>query len=256
MIGFGVAAAWVAVRLDRIGPPWFVFGAILGPFALLLLRAAPPGLCRACGSPTRGWLKACWWCRQDVRTGASISPAVIAGQAVPMPAIQALPRRDHARPARQERPYQMRTGDLPSAPPATPFRPSEPVIRAPTTAASPAPIAPAKPPSPALTGRIELGSARVLATAVYVTGNTTLESGHRYGIAIRDSRLQILGPTDIDPSQVALDRPIAGVDARSVEGRLILGNPNGLVLAFMAVAGPATQDLAALIVEAARGKVD
>lgn len=157
------------------------------------------------------------------------------------------------------------------------------MTRAPTTAATPAPTAPAKPPPPVRTGRTETtkplggppawvaatdlpatepartrsdaGSTRVLATAVYVTGNTNLESGHRYGIVIRDSRLQILGPTDIDPSQVALDRPIAGIDARSVEGRLILGNPQGLVLAFMAVAGPATKDLAATIVEAARGDV-
>jgi hypothetical protein len=44
------------------------------------------------------------------------------------------------------------------------------------------------------------------------------------------------------------------MDARSVEGRLIVGNPQGLVLAFMAVAGPATRDLAAAIVEAARGE--
>lgn len=158
------------------------------------------------------------------------------------------------------------------------------MARGPKTAASPAPIAPAKTPSPVLRGRTETtkplggpppwfaatdlpatapartrsdaGSTRVLATAIYVTGNTDLESGHRYGIAICDSRLHILGPTDIDPSRVALDRPIAGMDARSAEGRLILGNPNGLVLAFMAVAGPPTQDLAAIIVEAARGKVD
>lgn len=157
------------------------------------------------------------------------------------------------------------------------------MTRFPTTAASPAPIAPAKPPSPVLAGQTETTkprggppawvaatdlpatepartrpdavSTRVLATAVHVTGSTNLESGRRYGIALRDSRLLILGPTDIDPSRVALDRPIAGMDARSVEGRLILGNPNGLVLAFMAVAGPATQDLAAIIVEAARGEM-
>jgi hypothetical protein len=92
-----------------------------------------------------------------------------------------------------------------------------------------------------------------LATAVYVAGSTNLQSGHRYGIAIRESRLQILGPTEVQPERVALDRPLAGLEARSVEGRLILADPNGFVLAFMAVAGPSTRDLAARIADAARG---
>jgi hypothetical protein len=93
---------------------------------------------------------------------------------------------------------------------------------------------------------------RGLATAVYVSGNTDLKPGHRYGIAVRNSSLQVLGPIETDPSQIALERPIAGMDARLVEGRLILGNAQGLVLAFMAVAGPRTQDVASTIVEAAR----
>jgi hypothetical protein len=92
----------------------------------------------------------------------------------------------------------------------------------------------------------------VLATAVYVAGSTTLQSGHRYGIALRQSRLQILGPTLVDPRRVALDRPLAGLDARSVEGRLIVADASGLLLAFMAVDGTSTQALAATITEAAR----
>lgn len=283
MIAFGLAAAGAAIHLDRTGPLWFVFGAILGPLALVLLRAAPPGHCRACGSPTRGWLKECWWCREDVRTTPSKTLAMVARLSGPVPAIRASPRRERAKLAQPLRPYQIRADDPPAAPPATAFGRNEPVTGAPSTGGAPASIAPAEAPSPMLAGRNETnklpgrppasagesdisatepartrsdaGSTRVLATAVYVTGSTNLESGRWYGIAIHDSRLQVLGPTDIDPSRVALDRPIAGMDARSVEGRLIVGDPHGLVLAFMAVYGPATQDLAALIVEAARGEV-
>jgi hypothetical protein len=91
---------------------------------------------------------------------------------------------------------------------------------------------------------------------VYVTGSTNLEPGHRYGIAIRESRLQLLGPTDLDPTRIALDRPVAGMDARLFEGRLILSNPDGLTLAFMGVAGPATGDLASIIVKAAHGQTE
>lgn len=90
----------------------------------------------------------------------------------------------------------------------------------------------------------------MLATAVYVAGSTTLQSGHRYAIGIRESRLQILGPTEVQPERVAFERLVAGVGARAVEGRLIIADGSGLVLAFMAVAGRPTDDLAAIISEA------
>jgi hypothetical protein len=275
---FGAAAAWQAVRVDRIGQLWFVFGAILGPLAFILLRSAPPGHCRACGSPTRGWLKECWWCRQDVRTSTSTS--TVAGLSVPLPAIEALLQRGRVTQAHQVRPPDVPDGGSPSAPPGQPSR-NETLNRRPATAAIPAATAPANRPSGGPTVRTQTttslggppawvaaakpnatvptrtrtdgGASGVLATAIYVTGNTNLESGQRYGIAIRDARLQILGPAEIDPSRVALDRPVAGMDARSVGGRLILGNPDGLTLAFMAIAGPATGDLVSII-ENASGK--
>ncbi len=96
---------------------------------------------------------------------------------------------------------------------------------------------------------------RTLATAVFVAGSARLAPGHRYGLAVRRSRLLVLGPIDLDPSAVVLDRAVAEIEARAVDGRLVMSEPrsrSGIVLAFMSVAGPTTADLAAQITEAAR----
>lgn len=64
---FGSAAWRLAKQRDRRAPVWFAYGAILGPIALAVLYAAPPGRCRSCLTPTRGWLTVCAWCHEDVR---------------------------------------------------------------------------------------------------------------------------------------------------------------------------------------------
>lgn len=227
MIAFGVAAAYSAMQLGRPRRLWFGFGAILGPLALALLRAAPPQYCRACGSATRGWLKECSWCGASVRDTSSKSRPMLPESVARAPSTRASPTRAGA--------------DL-----AQPFRLHD--VHAPNVVAapSPAPFRGDRPPAEVLT--------RELGTAIYVTGTTNLESGRRYAIAIRGSQLRILGPVDIEPSRIALDRPIAGMEARSIQGRLILGNQDGLMLSFMAVVGLPTQDLEAVIVEAARGQ--
>lgn len=90
---------------------------------------------------------------------------------------------------------------------------------------------------------------KVLATATYVMGTARLEPGRRYGIAIHGSRLQVLGPIDLDPEHVALERPIADMNVSALEGRLIVNEQSrsGVVLAFMAVAGARLDDLAGAI---------
>jgi hypothetical protein len=98
----------------------------------------------------------------------------------------------------------------------------------------------------------------VLATGVYVTGRTSLEPGRRYAIAFYGSRLRFLGPIDIDPAAVALDRMLADVSATAMDGRLIISEPSksNIVLAFMAIAGTTPDHLAAAIVRAARASVN
>jgi hypothetical protein len=288
VLAFGTAAARAAARVGRATPAWFAFGAILGPVALLLLRAAPPALCRTCGSATRGWLKVCWWCRQSV-FGAQTETKRPIRVGREQPAHQGSLHLVRARPGNPQRPLSRPLESPPdslpvSAPPIrtgqgtrstgvpleTLPRPAMPPpngsFRGPTEP-PPAYRAPADPRGvpadargvPAAT-RAAVGQAgaptHTLATAVYVAGSTDLQPGHRYAIAIRDSRLQILGPTELHPERVALDHPLAGLDVNLADGRLILADRNGFGLAFMAVAGPSTRDLAVAITDAAAKGVE
>jgi hypothetical protein len=275
MGGFGLAAAQAATRLDRVAPIWFAFGAILGPVALLLLGAAPPGRCRSCRTPTRGWLKVCGWCREDVTATPATTLAIILRMSRPAQLGGMSRGRPVAKPVAPAPPFQVQW-DLFHSSPLTIVNPPmprdtsttpRPMSASPPVAARP-PLVPerngshARIGSPAFQASKRAGkgepdavATRVLATAVYVTGSTRLESGRRYSIAVHGSRLQILGPTDIDPSAVALDRPVGEIDASAAGGRLIVSEPrrrSGLALAFMSVEGPRTDDLAAMILEAAR----
>jgi hypothetical protein len=121
-LGFGLVSARMAAWLDRSVPVWFVFGAVLGPIALVLLWLAPPAWCRTCLMPTRGMLRACWWCGTRFRSGSSLA----AGPGVP----RASPDRrldppDHAHPVRA----------MQAAPPvsvrASPMAPAQPTSAAP-----------------------------------------------------------------------------------------------------------------------------
>ena len=99
------------------------------------------------------------------------------------------------------------------------------------------------------------GAATVLATAIYITGSTALESGHRYIISVHGAHLLILGPVEVDPSKVALDLEIEGVDATATDGRIVVsqaGRRSATVLAFMSIAGTTADGLAGAILEAAR----
>jgi hypothetical protein len=98
--------------------------------------------------------------------------------------------------------------------------------------------------------------ATTLATAVFVTGTAGLQPGRRYGIGLSGSRLVILGPTDLDPGAVALERSAGEIEVSSVEGRMILsanGSRPTFLLAFMSVAGAGPADVRQAIRTAAEG---
>ena len=374
-VAFGFAAARAAVRLDRTASVWFGFGAVLGPIALMLLRAAPPGRCRSCDTPTRGWLRTCWWCGADVRStpattreivarmsghrataggalrnevpgglpparlpriqqaypakeaiaDATSEPSIAATADVPLaaaprpvgrrplahdrngspasfekkpdPAEPAPPSRN-APPSRKASPSRMRTASTsadgtpaksraeastptPAPAPAKPAATSTPQARAQPVTPQPAmpraappeprlfqpplfqppslpeppvsqpprtqPVAPASTPP---RSNLSEQATTLLATAVYITGSTRLDAGRRYGLGLRGSRLQILGPTDIDPDVVVLDHPLQGLEATALEGRLIVSDANGksgFVVVFMSIVGAGTEALAATI---------
>lgn len=108
--------------------------------------------------------------------------------------------------------------------------------------------------SEARAGRTTWDETIILATAVYLTGSASLKPGYRYAIATYGSRFRVLGPLDIDPTIVALDRPAQSIEASDVEGRLLVSESNGrssMTIAFMSVAGPSTRDLAETIRRAA-----
>jgi hypothetical protein len=81
----------------------------------------------------------------------------------------------------------------------------------------------------------------VLATAVYFGGTAGLAVGGRYVIVRHDPVLRLLGPVDLDPTRVALERPLARLVAASVGERLIITEADGgrvpLALGLGALAG-------------------
>ena len=106
--------------------------------------------------------------------------------------------------------------------------------------------------APACGVRAATGSAPVIATAVYLSGTSSLEVGGRYGFSIDGQRLILLGPHD--PTAVALEFPIAGIVASIAQGNLLLTIPDhrlGTFLAFRGVAGTSLEKLVEAISEAA-----
>ena len=73
---FGPLAGWLAGRRGRNAIVWFVFGALLGPLAVLLLAISPPGRCPLCDSWVPGWTAECQVCGGPLspRLGATIHP--------------------------------------------------------------------------------------------------------------------------------------------------------------------------------------
>jgi hypothetical protein len=225
MSAFGLAAAEAATRLDRAAPAWFAFGAVLGPIALLLLEAAPPGRCQACGTPSKAWLTMCLWCGENLiaKPPETMGPSLLLSTVARAQGWMA--SLDQAGPTRQ----------IGHAPTVAPVSAPPPAV---TYLEQPVPV-----------------ETRILTTAIYVTGNTPLESGRRYIIAVHGPRLRFLGPADVDPSAIVLDRALVEMDATASDGRLGISGPGGragTTLIFMSVSGTTPDLVAKAIVDAAR----
>lgn len=275
IVGFGAAAARLAFLRGRSWVLWAIFGAILGPAAVVVLWVAPPGRCATCDAPTQGWLTICGWCGNDVRP--IVAPAVRPIARDPSPPsspvrstastarTSAVRRASAARTLRQPRAKPAR-GDQarPMAAPvsaATSLRAvtSTPAGRPPSAKAARSPGAAdlerarARSTTPAGTP----SSSTTLASGIFITGNVGLTAGSRYTLEIEVDTFRILGPVDVDPSRVALERPLRGIDATAFEGRLIVNEPNGasggVVLAFMSLAGGTPASIADAIVQRASG---
>ena len=254
---FAPVAALVARRRQRSTAAWFAFGIVLGPLALAVAWAAPPGRCPACDSAPVGWLRECAACGADVRSGSL--PDHVAAAAEPskyarasrrrttpaapaMPATPATPR-SSARP-RSNRPSPTETGrrrrDMARPIAVGPGRPVAPEPDAPIAiadGASGAPLGTAPPPA-ALSGSSGI---EALATGVYAGGSVGLEIGHRYTISRDETDLIILGPVETSPTVIAHVRELVNIDPVGVDDRLVVtgvgGDRGKYLLRFQAVAG-------------------
>lgn len=262
---FGSVGWRLAGERNRYQPVWFALAAILGPAALMLLQAAPPGRCRSCLTPTRGWITRCAWCNEDVRL-------------VPFRTQQLLTKiratEANTRAAR---------GRLPAVMSWLAGLPTRVQVHRQASDASPTPNAArpsgfGRPSTPALAGneptfRIfalgqghdplptrdqTVGSGRVegpLATATFMAGSHRLEPGRHYSFWFTQARLQLRGPVEVDPTRLALQLDLRTVEATYIAGRLLIYNPrvrSAQILAFLSIAGTTPNELVGAILEASQ----
>jgi hypothetical protein len=228
---FGPLAAWFAARRGRNPAIWLLFGALLGPLALALIQVAPPARCWNCSEPTIGFEGRCSTCGSDLRSMESaVSPERLVAEApFERPALRAVPDPVH----------QATLADRIAANEATAL--AEP-------GADPLPALGARRPGPGPAGADGVSEeprseVTILAIGVLVRGSEPLLPGSRYLIARTHDRLHIIGPLEASNEHVALDLPLAGIDASFVADRLVItGSSDGrtrrtFVLAFQSVAG-------------------
>lgn len=277
LASFATAAGLLARRRDRLVPLWAIYGAILGPVAVLLVWVAPHGHCQTCHMPTQGWAIICPWCHENVNTvpSTALRPSRAVGQKpIPDRGTQAVAATSTLSPSSRAGPSVPSPTEPTTDPQHTHAMTKSPVSSPTLDVALPSAVRPASPvpearPSPPDSGERVVVVARspwvrrpdterapepsVLATATYVTGTARLEPGQRYGIAIQGSRFQVLGPLNLEPKRIALERSVSDLQVSALDGRLVVSESgrSGFVLAFMSVAGAGLDDLAGAIRSAA-----
>lgn len=237
-LGFGPATSWLAARRQRNPAIWLLFGALIGPLALLLVYLAPPARCPACGEATAGFGRVCTTCGADLRSPGSTPPAA---------------RDDAIAPARVTMPIPVM--DAPTLP-APRLGSVTPVAVGPgSDAQHPLPdrlaAIGARRPGPvsadsgvmsraaaSVSGRLGL---TMIAIGVFVRGSETLAPGSRYLVARTVDRLIIVGPLEPAHDHLELDLPLAGLEADYIADRLVIsGTQDGrgqrrFILAFQGV---------------------
>ena len=243
-------AGWMAMQRARNPAIWFVYGALTGPIAILLLYAAPPGRCPECDQAVDGWATACRECGAPFET---------LGARLGRPAAADPPRAATAVAA-------TRPGPTPGPPAPTAAR--APVPTSSLAPSSPVPSSQARPPSgmapqPARAGAaprpplavsrppVSIASSEVvLATGIYLSGNTGMEIGALYAIARVEDRIRIFGPVDAGQQTVRLDRPLADTEVGAIEDRIVISSRHGrstTSVVMRAVGGKRAADLEAAL---------
>lgn len=267
---FGPLSGWFAGRRGRHPVVWLAFGALLGPLALLLLYAAPPGRCSMCDTPVRGWASICAVCGAPLTNSAGaglyqarerspmgpnvpvaqVGPVAPVAQVAPVAEMQARRRYGSRIPAGRPAPVLTMLASQGVDGRAEPDVPSPP-IRLPIERAARSrrpDIADRAAVGARSSGQADEGAAEeVLATAVYFGGTAGLAVGGRYVIARQGPLFRLLGPVDLDPKRVALERPLARLAAVAVGERLIITEGDGarvsMALGMGALAGMSGPEL-------------
>ena len=220
-IVFAPLASWLAVQRGRSWAAWFLFGVALGPIAVGLLVAAPPGRCPACGTRTRGWPRRCEGCGVEFRRKPAETASDVDGTPTTIEAPEPVP----GRVARRASPAGSAV---------------EPGRRSATTLGR----RPTPQPTPAASSRAT-GTVAILGSAIFIGGSASLQIGSRYLLAKVGNKLHVLGPIHISPSAVAARITLADVEATVLADRLLITGRAGtkLSLAFSSVAVEPDVDL-------------
>jgi hypothetical protein len=257
---FAPIAGWFATRRLRNPVSWFLLGALLGPLALILLAAAPPGRCPACDAAVDGWPTWCDSCGSRLKDGAPAEERAPIGVESTVPAwpVRTAPRPTAvARPSTTsivERasivapptPIDAARGGLRREPrPAGPSRSSRPTR-------TPVAVASVSTPPAITASNYELAtsdtdvSGDVLSTGVYISGNAGLEIGACYAIARAGDQLRVFGPVDAGQLTIRHEGPLTDFDVTAMDDRVIIAGREGrssLAIVFRTIGGMRAEQL-------------
>lgn len=230
-IAFAPISAFVARSRDRQPLIWFFLGALLGPIALALVFFAPPGRCKSCGWQVEGWPRYCEACRALLPT--PLARPDRSGLPAPLPssAFQASPVVPDALPS-IVRPFPAEADDEPEpvAATVTRARPSRAKagtkVAAATTGSVAGRVGAARPDRAggSRSGAHRSKETAILATAVFLTGSSACRPGMHYALAIRGDSLLVLGPLEVDPDVIAVERPLGSIAVTAYEEQLLIND--------------------------------
>jgi hypothetical protein len=228
-LAFALVTAILARSRDRQPLIWFFLGALIGPVALALVFFAPPGRCESCGWPVEGWPRHCAACagllptpfRRTERHERPVPLAAVPNQAAPeaLPSIvrpfpTAVPNDadGHATTVTRPRPTRAKDASAAADPDTT--------VGTRVGAARPSDGAAAQ----ARSGAHRSKETAILATAVFLTGSSACRPGMHYALAIRGDSLLVLGPLEVDPDVIAVERPLGSIAVTAYEEQLLIND--------------------------------
>lgn len=254
IVGYGFDAFRLARDRRRSPARWLVYGAVLGPLGIRILRLAPPGCCNTCLNPVRGWSIWCSYCGCDARenwdmpgvawrAGPEAGPARLAVIGRPEGDPTAIPTASQAAgPAARASSSRTAGAGRSTAAAASPKartsagrRSSPSQARKPAGSRSPT-TQPRRPVArkPTVSSAETTGQERprYMASAVFVEGSEPLERGARYELAVDGDDLRITGRARSLPGGRVLSRRLREVQMTSTAERLVIAGTSERLAAF------------------------